>query len=134
MKTTTALFVLLLAASGALAQSADRADYSRDTLMKLFVDGKEPPRVRDTNVRFHVGAVEFGAVGTRWRFNYLPIMAPLPGTRFGITREWPDAFSLLRTPIATSKRAWRTQRAVNAELRRIEKLTKPKATIKVTTE
>ncbi|HUP61567.1 MAG TPA: hypothetical protein VNA69_14230 [Thermoanaerobaculia bacterium] len=133
MKTATALFVLLLAAGSALAQEATRPDYSRDTLMKLFVDGKEQP-VRDSNMRFHVGAVEFGAIGTRWRFNYLPIMAPLAGTRFGVTREWPDAFSLLGTPIATPRRAWRTQRLVDAELKRIEKVTKPKVKIRITTE
>jgi hypothetical protein len=131
MKTATALFVLLLAAATASAQS--HPDYSRDTLMKLFVDGKEKPK-RDRNVHFDAGAVEFSALGTRWRFPFVPLMA-LPGTRFTTTREWPDAFSLLGTPIATPRRAWRTQRRqVNAELKRIEKVTKPKAKIKVTVD
>src|SRR5687767_7832866 len=119
MKAAATLILLLLAAGAVMAQEEPRpADYSRETLLRLFVQ-EEPPR-RTGDVQFHVGAIEFGALGTRWRFNYLPIMMPLPGTRFTTTREWPDAFALTNTPIATPPRAWRTQRDVNAEMRRIE--------------
>lgn len=132
MKAAATLIILLLAAGTVMAQEEPRPDYSRDTLLRLLVQD-DPPR-RTGDVQFHVGAIEFGALGTRWRFNYIPIMMPLPGTRFTTTREWPDAFALTNTPIATPPRAWRTQREVNAEIRRIERVTKPKATIKVTTD
>ena len=127
MKTTATLFVLLLVAGSAAAQ---QADYSRDTLMRLFV--APPQDYSDRGVRFNYGVVEFNAIGTHWQFN--PIMLPLVGARLRTTREWPDAFTLTNTAIATSPRAWRTQRAMNAELRRIERVTKPKAKIKVTTQ
>jgi hypothetical protein len=61
-------------------------------------------------------------------------MAPLSGTRLGITNEWPDPFSLSGTPIATPKRAWRTQRKIDAELRRINDSDKKRVKIKVKVE
>jgi hypothetical protein len=114
----------------ATSESSTRPDYSRHSLLRL-VRTQEEERKGDRSVRFHVGAVEFNAIGTRWRFNYLPIMAPLSGTRVGITNEWPDPFSLSGTPIATPKRAWRTQRQINAELRRITESEKKRAKVKV---
>lgn len=132
MKAAATLIILLLAAGTVMAQEEATPDYSRDTLLRLLARDETPRRTGD--VQFHVGAIEFGALGTRWRFNYLPIMMPLPGTRFTTTREWPDAFALTNTPIATPPRAWRTMREVNAELRRIDRVTKPNATIKVKTD
>jgi hypothetical protein len=110
-----------------------RPDYSKESLMRVLrADAEE--RERGPGVRYHVGAVEFNAIGTRWRFNYLPLMAPLSGTRLGITNEWPDPFSLSGTPIATPKRAWRTQRKIDAELRRINDSDKKRVKIKVKVE
>jgi hypothetical protein len=133
MKTMTCAILLLLGASALGAQEADPApvkpDYSKETLQRFVLSIPEPPK-RERNVRFHIGAIEFGAVGTRWRFNYLPIMMPLSGTRLGVTREWPDPFALTGTVIATPRRAWRTQRKVDAELRRIEKSERAKIRVK----
>jgi hypothetical protein len=126
MKTMIAILVLL-AATGLSAQdqpqpepAPGQPDYSRPGLQRFVLSIPAEPK-RERNVRFHVGAIEFGAVGTRWRFNYLPIMAPLSGTRLAVSREWPDPFSLTGTAIATPPRAWRTQRQVTSELRRIER-------------
>lgn len=138
MKTKIAILVLLAATSlSAQEQTQDTTppttpDYSKPALQRFVMSIPEPPPPRVRNVRFHVGAVEFGAMGTRWRFNYLPIMTPLSGSRLGVTQEWPDPFSLTGTAVATPKRAWRTQREVNAELRRIEK--SERAKIKVNTK
>ena len=136
MKTKIAI-ILLLAATSLSAQepSTDttggtKPDYSKPSLQRFVLSIPEPPK-RDRNVRFHVGAIEFGAVGTRWRFNYLPIMAPLSGTRLAVTREWPDPFALTGTVIATPKRAWRTQRKVDSELKRIEKSERAKIRVTV---
>jgi hypothetical protein len=136
MKTNATLIViLLLAATSVFAQDAatdnQRVDFSKGKLLRLFANEEFDDAPID-DVRFHAGAVQFRAMGTSWRFNYLPIMAPLPGTRFTTNREWPDAFSLTNTPIATSPRAMR--RMMRAERRRIERVTNPKATIKVTTD
>lgn len=134
MKTMTFAILILLGATTLGAQEAGPApanpDYSKESLQRFVLSIPEPPK-RERNVRFHIGAIEFGAVGTRWRFNYLPIMMPLSGTRLGVTREWPDPFALTGTVIATPRRAWRTQRKVDAELRRIEKSERAKIRVKV---
>jgi hypothetical protein len=137
MKTKIALILLLAATTSLSAQEqpadtteATKPDYSKPSLQRFVLSIPEPPK-RDRNVRFYVGAIEFGAVGTRWRFNYLPIMAPLSGTRLAVTREWPDPFALTGTVIATPKRACRTQRKVDAELKRIEKSERAKIRVDV---
>jgi len=141
MKTTISILVLLAAVSLSAqeqqpqpqpqpAPAAAQPDYSKPALQRFVLSIPAEPK-RERNVRFHVGAIEFGAVGTRWRFNYLPIMAPLSGTRLGVTREWPDPFALTGTAIATPPRAWRTQRQINSELRRIEKTERAKVKVNV---
>jgi hypothetical protein len=137
MKTTLILAALLVATSlsaqqgpdGSTDTSTTKPDFSRPSLQRFVLSIPAEPK-RERSVRFHVGAVEFGAIGTRFRFNYLPIMAPISGTRLAVSREWPDPFSLTQTAVATPKRAWRTQRNLNAELRRIEKT--ERARIRVT--
>lgn len=131
MKTTIAIFALFAATTLAAQETATKPDYSKPGLQRFVLSIPEAPPPRDRNVRFHVGAIEFGAIGTRWRFNYLPIMAPLSGTRMAVTREWPDPFSLTGTAVATPKRAWRTQRQVNSELRRIERSERAKIRVDV---
>ena len=131
MKTTITILVLLAAASLSAQETETKPDYSKPTLQRFVMSMPDAPPPRIRNVRFHVGAVEFGALGTRWRFNYLPIMTPLSGSRLGVTQEWPDPFSLSGTPIATPKRAWRTQRQVNSELRRIEQTERAKIKVNV---
>ncbi|HEX7708586.1 MAG TPA: hypothetical protein VF701_19150 [Thermoanaerobaculia bacterium] len=125
MKASATLIALLLTASVAFGQEQAAAgngqpDYSRDRLLWLTSD--EAQRLEEEPlVTYHVGAVQFRAIGSDWRFVYLPIMAPMSGSRMTTTfHEWPDPFSLTGTAIATSPRAWRTQRSYNAELRRIE--------------
>lgn len=126
MKASAAILALFLATSAA-AQDAQVRDYSKDTLLRLFVDagGQE----KENPIRYRRGAIEFRALGTSWHFNYLPMM-PLSGTLGGVSQELPDPFALTNTQIATPMRAWRTRREINAELRRIEATERAK--IKVT--
>ncbi len=138
MKATATVLVILLAATAAFGQTEgtadERRDYSKDTMMRLTADIPQRPE-HEPRLVFHVGAVDFRALGTRWRFNFLPFMMPLSGTRLDVTQEWPDPFALTHTQIATPPRAFTTRRQMNAELRRIDRVTKkPKATVKVTTE
>ena len=83
---------------------------------------------KERNIRFYIGAVEFAALGQRWRFAY-PVM-PFSGTQLTTSRQWPDPFSLTNTVIATPPRAWRTNRKVNAEMKRIEKTERAKIKVK----
>ncbi|HEX2061262.1 MAG TPA: hypothetical protein VHK90_11015 [Thermoanaerobaculia bacterium] len=119
MKASAAILAIFLVAGSALAQDSRnerRPDYSRETLQRLFIDAGE----FDDGLQFRDGAVRFGAFGTTFDVNIPRILAPLSGSVIGVTQSWPDPFALTNTQIATSRRAWRTQRAVNAELRRIE--------------
>lgn len=124
----TILSILLLTASAAAQDNAPVRDYSKDTLMRLFVNAAK--QEGENPIRYRRGAVEFRALGTSWRFNYLPMMA-MHGTLNGVTMEVPDPFQLTGTQIATSPRNWRTRREVNAELRRIEKLERAKVKVTV---
>jgi hypothetical protein len=124
MKASATILVLLLIATSVMGQeepatTTQQPDYSRDTLLRLLAENPDRPEV-EPPVRFRVGAVEFRALGSEWQFVYLPLMMPLSGSRITTTQEWPDPFSLTRTVIATSPRAWRTQRSLNSEMRRIE--------------
>ena len=99
-----------------------KPDYSRENLQRFVAAIPEEPE-RERNFRFYWGAIEFTALGQRWRF---APMLPLSGSVMRTTQEWPDPFSLTGTAIATPKRAWRTQRKVDAEIRRIEKMERAK--------
>lgn len=123
MKKTTAILVLLAAfALPAAAQQEQSPDYSRESLLRFAAEIPVEPK-RDRNMHFYIGGVEFRALGTKW--NIRP-MLPMSGTRLTTSIEYPDPFALTGTAIATSPRAWRTRRAVSAELRRIEKTERAK--------
>ncbi|MEO8379742.1 MAG: hypothetical protein ABI779_08780 [Acidobacteriota bacterium] len=130
MKTSSAtLLLLVLLTTPVLAQEdSSRPDYSRDSLQR-FVMSIPPKPERDRNMRFYVGGVEFSALGTKW--NLFNPMLPFSGTRPTTNRELPDPFSLTRTAIATPMRAWRTQRQLDAELKRIEKSERARVTVTV---
>ncbi|HEX2835051.1 MAG TPA: hypothetical protein VHW00_18700 [Thermoanaerobaculia bacterium] len=130
MRASATILALLLTSAVAAQEETTRADYSKDSMMRVLRAQTEEEK-DDPLVRFHVGQVEFNAIGTRWHFNYLPIMAPISGTRLGITNEWPDPFALTGTTIATPRRAWNTRRQVNLELRRINESEKKKVKIKI---
>lgn len=132
MKTSTLMLVVLFLATAVMAQSEEavQADYSRDTLVRILSTNVEREPV-EPRVRFRVGAVDFRALGTSWRFNYLPMMTPLSGSIMRTSYDLPDPFSHTGTSIASPPRVWRQQRAMNAELRRIEKLDRKRAKVVV---
>jgi hypothetical protein len=135
MRGHAALFAALLVAATLSAQETapPKPDYSRDTIMKLFMNAdpdEHPIRYRGYE---NFGSVQFHALGTTFHLNYLPFLMPLSGTGFGMSatsQTFPDPFVLTNTQIATSQRAWRTRRNLKAEMRRIEK--SERARIKVT--
>ncbi|HEX8411552.1 MAG TPA: hypothetical protein VF883_22055 [Thermoanaerobaculia bacterium] len=130
---TSLLLLVLLAATAAYAQEEPpvvQPDYSKESLQRFVANIPDPPPRRVRDVYFHIGAIEFRALGSRWRFNYLPFMMPLSGTQMGITQTPPDPFALTQTTIATPPRAWRTQRQVSAEMKRIEQTERAKVKVK----
>jgi hypothetical protein len=127
MRASAAILILLLASTAA-AQDAETRDYSKDTLLRLFINAAE--QETENPIRYRRGAIEFRALGTTWRFNYLPMM-PMSGTLGGVSQEPPDPFALTNTVLATSPRAWRTRREINSELRRIEAMERAKVKVTV---
>jgi hypothetical protein len=122
---TTFLTLFLLVASTAYA--ADRPDYSPQGLLRLF-SGEPVRSTRAGDVSFSYGVVDFRHADTHVQFS--PLLLPLSGTEFRTVNTLPNPFELTRTPIATSKRAWRTQRTLNAELRRINRLERARISVK----
>ena len=123
-RATLIIFVCLTAATAAAQQQQfreDPPDYSRDTLLHLFA---ESPDREEADPRFEhrFGMIEFRAAGMRWRVGYLPFFIPLHGSiPWDHHQRWPDPFILTGTEIASPPRTWRDQRAMSAELRRLEK-------------
>ena len=73
----------------------------------------------------------------RSRFYWLPFLAPLPGTKLNETATLPSPFALTNTAIARSMPYMsddETSSAVNREIRRVLKMDKKRAKIKVATE
>ena len=135
MRGRAALFAALLVAATLSAQETEppKPDYSRETIMKLFMNADEDEHPVLYRGYENFGSVQVHALGTTFHLNYLPFMVPLPGTGFGMnatSQSFPDPFALTHTQIATSQRAWRTRRNLKAEMRRIEK--SERARIKVT--
>jgi hypothetical protein len=118
--------MLFLFVAAAAASAADNPDYSPEGLLRLF--NGETPRPRDERaLQFSYGVVEYRTGATHLRFS--PALLPLSGSEFRTTNVWPDPFALTGTQIATSKRAWRTQRKLNAELRRINRSERAKVRV-----
>jgi hypothetical protein len=132
------LILTLVLLPGALAAQDERApetpDYSKERLLHILSAEIEREEV-EPRVQFHVGAIDFRAAGARWRIGYLPFMVPLPGSMPWVNEyRYADPFLLTNTEIASPPRTWRTNRARNAELRRIERLTRESATVTVKPE
>jgi hypothetical protein len=122
------VIVALLAASALTAQETGLR-YSKESLMRVLRAQAEEEKKAD--VEYHVGAVYFNALNTRWRFNYFPLMMPLSGSGLGVTNVLPDPFALSGTPIATGKNAFPTRRQIDAELKRINASDKKRVSVKV---
>ena len=143
MRKTGLLLIVFLAATSAAAQSSFtpeppppvQVDFSRDTLLELFADIPEPEEYPESSFRHRFGSIDFRALGVRWRIGYLPFFVPLSGSEPWVNgQRWPDPFTLTGTQIPNTPRSFRRGRAMNAELRRIDRITKEQATVTVKPE
>lgn len=127
MKASATFLILLLAAS-ASAQEAPKPDYSKEAIQEfvMSIDVEE-----ESPVTYFPDSIRFNALGTSWNFRPFPtLMMPLAGTQMGVTQQWPDAFSLTGTQIATTPRNWYTRRELKRELDRINKRLKAKVDVR----
>ena len=76
---------------------------SRDALLRIFAP-PPPEHIPSGRVQWHPGWVEFRAWGMNRRIVPLPLMAPLPGTRFGEYAKIPNPFEITSTPWASAAR------------------------------
>lgn len=127
MKNIPAILLLATALPILAQDDAPRPDYSRQSLQR-FVMSIPPQQERPRNMRFDFDGVSFGALNTTWKIGSL--MLPFSGTRAVTNREMPHPFELTRTSIATPFRAWRTQRTMEAELKRIERSERARIRVK----
>ena len=120
--------LLLLVAVPALAEDPPPPpDYSRDGIRRaLTIQASDLPPMPEKRGHFHFGYFEFRALGMDWRFVYLPIAAPLPGSGPQGARTMPTAQDLLRRhtttefpPMLDDERSFAEAR----EYRRVRKLT-----------
>ncbi|MEK6371819.1 MAG: hypothetical protein AABO58_03910 [Acidobacteriota bacterium] len=134
MRRLAGFAVLTFMAAAALADDAPRPDYSRDTLLSFT---REVLRQREAErVEVDFGAIDVYHFGTHFKFLWLPFLAPLPGTKLNQTANLPDPFALTNTRIAGSMPYMDDghQSAVNREIRRVLRLDKKRAKIKVKVE
>jgi hypothetical protein len=99
MRPAAVLLFLALASTA----SAEVPTYTAEEKLKMFRTLNVDAHAKDDRrVEWHVGYIEFHVLGMDWRFFYLPILAPLPGTRLQDNATVPNAFDLTRTPYAST--------------------------------
>ena len=98
MRIATALLLFALAA----AVAAQTPTYTTEEKLKMFRTLNATPASSGHRVEWGFGYVTIHAFGMDWRFVFLPIMAPLPGSRPQDAATIPNAFDLTRTPYATT--------------------------------
>ena len=96
------LFILLAVAAPMLADDAPKPDYSADAIFRFSHDFVEHrSAIMDFDLG-NIGAIDIYKYAVHTRLNYLPFLAPLPGTRLVDIATVPNAFALTNTPIARS--------------------------------
>lgn len=106
MPMNRAALLLLILAAIALPVAADDApkpDYSVDAMFRFSHEFILHPHsaIGDFDLG-NLGAINIYKYGVRGKFNYLPLLAPLPGSRLADVATLPNAFALTNTPIARS--------------------------------
>lgn len=92
MKTLIVALAFLIAGANASAATTNTtsADFSRDTILKILHQADEEA----ARFRMHVGAADYRTKSTRYRFAYLPLLAPLPYSGPHGARFLPNPFVL----------------------------------------
>ena len=97
------LLVLLTLAVPLVAADAPKPDYSREAIFRFSHEFLYYPHseIGDFDLD-NLGAINIFKYGLRGVFHYLPLLAPLPGTRLADVATLPNPFALTHTPIARS--------------------------------
>jgi len=132
---TFAALTLIAAATAAAADAPQPPDYSQPAMLTFT---QEVLRQRAAErIDIDLGAIDVYHFGMRSRFYWLPFLAPLPGTKLNETAKLPSPFALTQTAIARSMPYMSdddTAAAVNREVRRVLRMEKKRAKIRVEAE
>ncbi|HET7710870.1 MAG TPA: hypothetical protein VFL80_02980 [Thermoanaerobaculia bacterium] len=127
---TVVLLAFLTLATSAPAQSTT-PDYSRDALLRLIVRAER--EAEEKQIEIDAASIRFKGLGTRWKFVFLPLLAPLPNSVRRTSSTLPNPFVEAGAEIAYRPGTWRDMRDlprdVERELRRIKQ--KERARIRV---
>lgn len=121
----------LLIASAVHAQDSSttpKPDYSRETLLR-FVSANDikmsplPDHLRPGRIQWHIGWLEFGALGMHWHIFYLPIAVPLAGSGLNNVAKIPNALEMTGPRTAPPLQLYPDRTAsVNREMKRVLKM------------
>jgi len=123
-------FASLLIASAMLGDepATTRPDYSREALLH-FVASNDirmsplPDHLPPGRIQWHLGWMEFRALGMKWRIFYLPIAVPLAGSGLQNVANVPNPLEMTGTPFPASPQLYPDRSAaVDRELKRVLKL------------
>jgi hypothetical protein len=103
MNRAALLLIFLGLALPLAAADAPKPDYSSDAIFRFAHEFVLHPHsaIGDFDLG-NLGAINVFKYGLHGTFNYLPFLAPLPGTRLADVATVPNAFALTNTPIARS--------------------------------
>ncbi|MGH9424615.1 MAG: hypothetical protein ACRD3J_31870 [Thermoanaerobaculia bacterium] len=97
------LLILVAVAMPLAADDPPKPDYSVDALFRFSHEYIVHPHSAIGNFELgNLGAVNVYKYGVHGKFNYLPLLAPLLGSRLADVATVPNAFALTNTPIARS--------------------------------
>jgi len=102
--TRAALLLAVLALAMPLfADDVQKPDYSVDALLHFSRDFVLHPHPTLGSIDLgNLGAINIYKYGVHGIINWLPFLAPLPGSRLADVATVPNAFALTNTPIARS--------------------------------
>ena len=126
MRRPLVVFGLMFTATIAAAAPSQQApDYSRETILKIL----HSDDVENAPFKFDIGQVEYRTKNMRYRFAYLPLLAPLPYTGPHGAGQLPNPFVLTHTEFAWQPHQyvatpddWEQSREYKREYRRVAKM------------
>src|SRR2546427_7669403 len=95
MRLAAFVLVLLTGAVPLMAAEAQKADYSRDTILRILRDRDQ----EQTQFKIDIGMLQIQTRNARFRLAWLPFLAPLPYSYPRTTQEVPNPFVLTGTDI-----------------------------------
>src|SRR5437764_5717142 len=119
---------VLLFASATLAEDAPKQNYSREALLRFAASNEIkmsplPEHLPPGRIQWHIGWMEFRALGMQWHIVYLPIAMPLAGSGMQDVANVPNALQQPGNAFPASSQLFADRSAgVNREMKRVMKL------------